>query len=64
MNKRITQNIFFWIFRLMSLLVVAILFSILGFIITQGIKVISWDFLTQMPTYGMTKGGILPAIVG
>ncbi|MFM2224289.1 MAG: hypothetical protein RJA07_491 [Bacteroidota bacterium] len=64
MNKRITQNIFFWIFRLMSLLVVVILFSILGFIITQGIKVISWDFLTQMPTDGMTKGGILPAIVG
>jgi phosphate transport system permease protein len=64
MNKRITQNIFFWIFRLMSLMVVVILFSILGFIISQGIKVISWDFITQMPQDGMTKGGIFPAIIG
>ena len=38
--------------------------SILGFIIVKGISVINWDFLTQAPTDGMTKGGILPAIVG
>ncbi|NVO21045.1 MAG: phosphate ABC transporter permease PstA [Bacteroidetes bacterium] len=45
-------------------MVVIILFSILGFIIYRGISVISWDFLTKMPDDGMTKGGILPAIVG
>jgi phosphate transport system permease protein len=64
MNKRITQALFFWLFRLMSLSIVLILFAILGFIIFNGIKVISWDFITQMPQDGMTKGGIFPAIIG
>jgi phosphate transport system permease protein len=64
MNKRITQALFFWLFRLMSLSVVVVLFSILGFIIFNGIKVINWSFITQMPQDGMTKGGIFPAIVG
>ena len=41
-----------------------LLFYILGFIIVKGISVINWDFLTQAPTDGMTKGGIWPAIVG
>jgi phosphate transport system permease protein len=49
---------------MMSYAVVAILFLILGFIITKGIGVISWDFLTQAPEEGMTKGGIFPAIMG
>ena len=45
-------------------MVVAILFVILGFLIYNGVKVISWDFLTKMPEEGMTKGGIYPAIIG
>ncbi len=45
-------------------MIVIVLFSILGFIVFNGAKVISWNFLTQMPTDGMTKGGIFPAIVG
>ena len=45
-------------------MVVAILFIILGFILVRGISVINWEFLTSMPEDGMTKGGILPAIVG
>ncbi len=48
----------------MSFTVVAILFSIIGFIIFRGIGAISWEFLTAEPTDGMTKGGIFPAIVG
>lgn len=44
--------------------IVALLFLILFFIIKQGIGVISWEFLTAMPTDGMTKGGIFPAIIG
>ena len=64
MNKRLSQKIFFTLFRLISLMIVIVLFSILGFIIFNGAKSISWNFLTQMPTDGMTKGGIFPAIVG
>ena len=52
------------LFRILSYFIAAVLFYILGFIIVKGISVINWDFLTQAPTDGMTKGGIWPAIVG
>lgn len=63
-NKRTSQKVAFGIFTLLSYLVVLILFFILGFIIIEGGKVISWDFLTKAPAEGMTAGGIFPAIVG
>lgn len=63
-GKRTSQKVAFGIFTLLSYLVVLILFFILGFIIIQGGKVISWDFLTEAPANGMTAGGIFPAIVG
>ena len=63
-KKRRTQSVAFWVFRLMSLVVVAILVWILGFLVVKGIGVVNWEFLTTMPEDGMTKGGILPAIVG
>ena len=63
-KKRTSQKVAFGIFTLLSYLVVVILFFILGFIIIQGEKVISWDFLTEAPAEGMTAGGIFPAIVG
>lgn len=63
-RKKINQNLSFWVLRIMSIIVIAILFWILGFIIYHGFGVISWDFLTTMPKEGMTKGGIYPAIIG
>ena len=63
-RKRIIQGIAFSTFGTISFLVVAVLFIILGFIAYKGFSVISWEFLTAMPDQGMTKGGILPAIVG
>lgn len=54
----------FGFFKLVSYLIVLILFLILGFIIIRGASVINWTFLTSMPEEGMTQGGILPAIVG
>jgi phosphate transport system permease protein len=63
-RKQLNQAIAFNIFRVISLMVVAILFIILGFIAYKGFKVINWTFLTAMPTDGMTHGGIFPAIVG
>lgn len=62
--RRVEQNMVFWIFRLMALMVVMTLVWILGFLIIKGMGSISWEFLTSMPEDGMTKGGILPAIVG
>jgi phosphate transport system permease protein len=63
-KKRIIQKIAFSFFGGVSFIVVAVLFIILGFIAFKGIRVINWEFLTSMPEQGMTKGGILPAIVG
>lgn len=64
LKKRTSQKFAFGFFTLLSYLVVAILFVILGFIIIKGGSVISWNFLTKAPEEGMTKGGIFPAIVG
>lgn len=63
-KKEIIQNVAFWIFKIMSFSIVLILLSILGFIIYNGISVVNWEFLTAMPEEGMTKGGIMPAILG
>lgn len=63
-RKRLAEAIAFWIFRLLSLGVMGILFSILGFILYKGIHVVNWDFISKMPEDGMTKGGIYPAIIG
>jgi phosphate transport system permease protein len=63
-RKQLSQYIAFSSFTIISLVVVGILFVILGFIMVRGASVINWEFLTGMPEDGMTKGGILPAIVG
>ena len=63
-RKMISENAAFFIFRLLSGLIVTVLFIILAFIIIKGVKVINWDFLTTYPTDGMKGGGIFPAIVG
>ncbi|MDR0971169.1 MAG: phosphate ABC transporter permease PstA [Bacteroidales bacterium] len=63
-KRNINQVVWFSTLRVMSFIVVAILFCILGFILYNGASAISWDFLTTMPQDGMTKGGILPAILG
>ena len=63
-RKKGIQKGMFVCFRILSYLIEAVLFYSLGFIIVKGISFINWDFLTQAPTDGMTKGGIWPAIVG
>ncbi len=49
---------------LATLIIFAILFVIIGNIVLQGHKIISWDFITKAPREGMTAGGIFPAIFG
>lgn len=64
LSKNIQQKIAFHIFRLLSFGILGILVWILGFIIYNGIQVISWEFITSYPKEGMTEGGIFPAIIG
>ncbi|MBI5539984.1 MAG: phosphate ABC transporter permease PstA [Bacteroidia bacterium] len=63
-KKNLKEKVAFNIFRVFSAIVVLSLIAILSFIIYNGISVINWNFLTQMPEDGMTKGGIYPAIIG
>jgi phosphate transport system permease protein len=63
-GKRLKQKIAFTLFGALGYLIVAILVAILSFIIFKGFKAISWNFISQMPEEGMTKGGIYPAIIG
>ena len=64
LSKNRQQKIAFHIFRLLSFGILGILVWILGFIIYNGIQVISWEFITSYPKEGMTEGGIFPAIIG
>lgn len=64
MNKKSSERIAFFIFRLLGFSVLALLLALLGFIVYNGIGVINWEFITTAPTEGMTAGGIYPAIVG
>lgn len=63
-RKILAENIAFGLFRILSGVIVTILFIILAFIIIKGVGVLNWDFITTPPTDGMKGGGIWPAIVG
>jgi phosphate transport system permease protein len=63
-RRNFLQKIVFNIFRLAALINGLALFIIVYFMIANGWKAINWTFLTQPPVDSMTKGGILPCIVG
>jgi phosphate transport system permease protein len=62
--RYLKQHLFFAVVRLSALLITAALGGILVFIFINGIEAISWEFVTQPPRDSMTKGGIMPAILG
>jgi phosphate transport system permease protein len=62
--RRFFQSSIFWVFRTAALVNGLALAVIVYFLIANGWKAINWTFLTQAPTDSMTKGGILPCIVG
>jgi len=63
-RRYLKQRAFFLIVRLSALVITLALVGILFFLFYNGLGAISWDFLTLPPTDSMTKGGIMPAIVG
>jgi phosphate transport system permease protein len=50
--------------RILSVTVLAFLAVIIGYIILKGYSALSLEFFTEMPRNEMTRGGILPAILG
>lgn len=63
-SKKITPIIEWGTLLFCTVTVCLFLFIILYDIFSKGISVISWDFVSTLPTDGMTKGGILTPIVG
>ena len=64
MKKDLSQKIGFAALFLCIAVTVFFLGAIIVFVAFHGIKVISWEFLTQGPKDAMTSGGVAPAIVG
>lgn len=64
MNRKLRQSLYFGLFRVCGLLVVMALVVLIGYLVAFGAGAISLDFLTQFPRAAMSKGGIMPQIVG
>jgi phosphate transport system permease protein len=62
-NRRV-ERLFGILFFLMTAVLVVPVITILTVLAVKGSPAISWEFLTGMPTHGMTAGGIFPALVG
>jgi phosphate transport system permease protein len=63
-RRRLVQNSLFLLFRGAAAINAAALITVVYFIIAKGWSAINWTFLSQPPTDAMTKGGILPCIIG
>ncbi len=63
-RRNLVQAIIFFILRGAAIINGIALAIIVYFMISRGWSAITWTFLTQPPTDSMTKGGILPCIIG
>ncbi len=63
-RRKFFQAVFFMLFRMAAFINAAALLLVGYFVVVRGAGSISWAFLTQPPTDGMTRGGIMPCIVG
>ena len=63
-RRRLTQGTMFSLFRIAAVINGAALLVVVYFLVARGWRAINWTFLSQPPMDSMTKGGILPCIVG
>ncbi len=63
-NAKTGQKIAKFVIWTSALLVLAVLFSIIIYILSKGLPVISWEFLTEIPRNMGRSGGIASPIVG
>jgi len=60
----LVQHLVFGVFRIGALVNGLALLIVVAFLVAKGYRAITWTFLTQPPMDSMTKGGILPCIIG
>jgi phosphate transport system permease protein len=63
-RRRFTQAGMFTLFKVSAAINGAALLVVVYFLVARGWHAINWTFLSQPPMDSMTKGGILPCIVG
>jgi len=63
-RRLLSQMAMFGLFRTAVLINGLALATVVGFLVFNGWSAINWTFLTQVPMDSMTKGGILPCIIG
>lgn len=63
-RRYLKQAIFFMLVRASALVITLALGGIILYVFVNGISAVSFDFITKPPTDSMTKGGIMPAILG
>jgi phosphate transport system permease protein len=63
-RRKFIQGSMFGFFKIAAAINGAALLIIVYFLVARGWRAINWTFLTQPPLESMTKGGILPCIVG
>ncbi|MFO7600800.1 MAG: phosphate ABC transporter permease PstA [Candidatus Desulfacyla sp.] len=63
-RRKAVQGVMFGLFRVSAAINGAALLLVVYFLVARGWRAINWTFLTQPPIDSMTKGGILPCIVG
>jgi len=64
LRRTVLQKSMFMLFRGAAVINALALFIILYFLVRNGWSAISWEFLTEKPYDSMTRGGIMPAILG
>jgi len=64
MTRQQTNKLALGCITLISMLVVAPIALVIVYLVYNGIGAINWECLTALPRDGMTKGGIMPAILG
>lgn len=64
MKKKLFGSSIVFVTGFATFFLVAIVFAMVGLIFWNGKGNLTLEFLTQVPTEGMTSGGIFPAIVG
>jgi phosphate transport system permease protein len=64
LGRRRLQAAAFAVLRATAAMNVAALLLVIAFILYHGASAIGWEFLSRPPTHSMTRGGILPCIIG
>lgn len=64
MKRQQTHRLAVFIFTATAYIVVIPIVLVILYVIWLGLPALSWAFLTQPPSNGMTQGGIMPALVG